>query len=69
MKFTPIDMHDTVMAFKVNDGVKDLGQVWMRDLYWHGRKEGKDIVVSGGPGFERGRGYEDRNAAARALTR
>lgn len=69
MRFTPIDIPDTVMAYKVTDNGKDLGLVWLSDLYWHGRKAGKTEPVHGGDGFVRARGYESKNAAALALAR
>lgn len=67
MNFIPTNIFDTAMAFKVMDGTKELGQVWMRDAYWHALKAGEETIISGGRGFVAGRGYESRNAAAIAL--
>lgn len=67
MHFVITTIHNTVLAYSVSLDGKPLGQVFLRDEYWHARPAGRDALLSGGVGFVHGRGYEHRNKAATAL--
>lgn len=67
MRYVITTIPNTVLAYNVSLDGKPLGQVFLRDEYWHARPTGKDALFCGGPGFVHGRGYEHRDKAAAAL--
>lgn len=59
----------TVIAYDVRVNQKTVGQVFLRDEYWHAKGENTDKLARGGPGFVSARGYESRIEAGAALVK
>ena len=69
MHFSVIQMSDTVIAYDVSLNGRPLGQVFLRDEYWHTRSGKTGNLTQSGAGFTLARGYESKGAAATALAK
>lgn len=69
MHFVMIEVPNTVIAHNVHVNGEIIGQVFLRDEYWHARRADAEKLTQGGPGFVPARGYESREQAATALVK
>lgn len=69
MRYVITEIPDTVIAYNVQIGQNPIGQVYLRNEYWHARPDSAEKLAQGGEGFVHGRGYESRNQAGNALAR
>lgn len=67
MRFVMTEISNTVIAYNVHVNGGVIGQVFLRNEYWHARRADAEKLTQGGPGFVLGHGYESRDEAATAL--